>query len=235
MLMWRSWWCRSRRFDSPPGKMFHSVALVMWAALASLTLAARASSAESAPNADRPVVLVVGDSLSAGYGVAVNATWVALLQRRLSDQGYGYRVVNASISGDTTGGASSRLPRALQLHRPAIVVLELGGNDGLRGLPLKQVRANFETMLSQITAAGAKPMLIGMRMPTNYGPAYAEGFHALYGELAKKYQAPHVDFFLDRVALDPSLMQADGIHPNSRAQPILLDNVWPKLVTLLEK
>lgn len=215
--------------------MFNSVALLIWACLASLTLAARASSAESAPNPDRPVVLVVGDSLSAGYGVAVNATWVALLQRRLSDQGYGYRVVNASISGDTTGGASSRLPRALELHRPAIVVLELGGNDGLRGLPLKQVRANFETMLSQIATAKAKPLLIGMRMPTNYGPAYAEGFHALYGELAKKYQAPHVDFFLDRVALDPGLMQADGIHPNARAQPILLDNVWPKLIPLLKK
>ena len=203
--------------------------------LASLALPTRVSSAETAPNPQRPVVLVVGDSLSAGYGVAVDATWVALLQRRLSDQGYGYRVVNASISGDTTGGASSRLPRALELHRPAIVVLELGGNDGLRGLPLKQVRANFDSMLTQIAAAGAKPLLIGMRMPTNYGPAYAEGFHGLYGELATRYQAPHVDFFLDRVALDPGLMQADGIHPNAQAQPILLDNVWPKLQPLLKK
>jgi len=193
------------------------------------------STGDSLARNSPPVVLVVGDSLSAGYGVAVNATWVALLQRRLSDQGYGYRVVNASISGDTTGGASSRLPRALEVHRPAIVVLELGGNDGLRGLPLKQVRANFEAMLARIAAVGAKPLLIGMRMPTNYGPAYAEGFHALYGELATKYQAPHVDFFLDRVALDPSLMQADGIHPNARAQPILLDNMWPKLQPLLKK
>jgi len=183
----------------------------------------------------KPVILVVGDSLSAGYGVAVNATWVALLERRLTNQGYGYRVVNASISGDTTGGALNRLPRALELHRPAVVILELGGNDGLRGLPLKQVRANFEAMLTQIKANGAKPVLIGMRMPTNYGPAYADGFHALYGQLAKKYDVPHLDFFLDKVALDPELMQADGIHPTTKAQPILLDNIWPVLKPLLKK
>ena len=178
---------------------------------------------------------MVGDSLSAGYGVPVDATWVALLERRLTNQGYGYRVVNASISGDTTGGALNRLPRALDLHRPAIVVLELGGNDGLRGLPLKQVRANFEAMLTQVRAAGARPVLVGMRMPTNYGPAYADGFHALYGELAKKYDAPHLDFFLDKVALDPSLMQPDGIHPTTKAQPILLDNLWPVLKPVLKK
>jgi acyl-CoA thioesterase I len=189
----------------------------------------------SAEPLTRPVILIVGDSLSAGYGVAVDATWVALLQGRLSEQGYGYRVVNASISGDTTGGALNRLPRALELHRPAIVILELGGNDGLRGLPLKQVRANLEAMLSRSQAAGAQPLLIGMRMPTNYGPDYAEGFHRLYGELATQYRVPHVDFFLDRVALDPNLMQADGIHPTAQAQPILLDNVWPKLKTLLKK
>ena len=203
--------------------------------LASLTLPGGTSSAETVPSRERPVILVVGDSLSAGYGVAVDATWVALLQRRLPEQGYGYRVVNASISGDTTGGALSRLPRALELHKPAIVILELGGNDGLRGLPLKQVRANFETMLSQTQAIGAKPLLVGMRMPTNYGPDYADGFHKLYGELAAKYRVPHIDFFLDRVALDPKLMQADGIHPTAQAQPILLDNVWPKLKPLLKK
>jgi acyl-CoA thioesterase-1 len=183
----------------------------------------------------KPAILVVGDSLSAGYGVPVDQTWVALLERRLANQGYGYRVVNASISGDTTGGALNRLPRALQLHKPAIVILELGGNDGLRGLPLRQVRANFEAMLTQVRNAGARPVLIGMRMPTNYGPAYAEGFHALYGELAKKYDAPHLDFFLDKVALDPSLMQEDGIHPTTKAQPILLDNIWPVLKPVLKK
>jgi acyl-CoA thioesterase-1 len=185
--------------------------------------------------AARPIILVVGDSLSAGYGVAVDATWVALLERRLTKEGYGYRVVNASISGDTTGGALNRLPRALELHRPAIVILELGGNDGLRGLPLKQVRTNFEAMLTRVRAAGAQPVLIGMRMPTNYGPAYADGFHALYGELAKKYDAPLLDFFLDKVALEPKLMQDDGIHPTSEAQPILLDNVWPVIKPVLKK
>jgi acyl-CoA thioesterase I len=202
--------------------------------LASFVLIAPAHAATSAQSS-KPVILVVGDSLSAGYGVAVDATWVALLERKLTREGYGYRVVNASISGDTTGGALNRLPRALELHRPQVVILELGGNDGLRGLPLKQVRANFESMLTQIKAKGARAVLIGMRMPTNYGPQYADGFHALYGDLAKKFDAPHLDFFLDKVALDPELMQADGIHPTAKAQPILLDNVWPVLKPVLKK
>jgi acyl-CoA thioesterase-1 len=178
---------------------------------------------------------VLGDSLSAGYGVKVDATWVALLQRRLATQGYGYRVVNASISGETTGGARSRLPRALELHKPAIVVLELGGNDGLRGLPIKQVRGNFENMIEQSRNTGAQVVLVGMRMPPNYGAEYADSFHALYGDLARKYQLPLVDFFLDGVALDDNLMQADGIHPTAAAQPKLLDNLWPALAKVLKK
>ena len=186
-------------------------------------------------NADQPVILVFGDSLSAGYGVDVDATWVTLLGKKLASQGYGYRVVNASVSGETTGGALTRLPRALQLHHPAIVIFELGGNDGLRGLPVRQMRGNFEAMLSQASAAGAKPMLIGMRMPTNYGPAYADQFHALYGELANKFSVPLVDFLLEGVALNPTLMQSDGIHPNAQAQPILLNNVWPILSPMLRK
>lgn len=189
----------------------------------------------AAAAANQPVILVVGDSLSAGYGVAVDATWVALLQKRLAAQGYEYAVVNASVSGETTGGARARLPRALQLHRPVIVIFELGGNDGLRGLPLKQVRGNLETMLEQARAAGAKSLLAGMRIPVNYGPAYTQGFHALYGELAKQFQAPLVGFFMEHVALDPQLMQADGIHPNTQAQPILLDTLWPALAPLLKK
>jgi acyl-CoA thioesterase-1 len=182
-----------------------------------------------------PVILVVGDSLSAGYGVAVDATWVALLQKRLAGQGYGYRVVNASISGDTTGGARSRLPRALELHSPAIVILELGGNDGLRGLPLRQVRENFQFLIERAQTAGAKVVLVGMRMPPNYGAAYADGFHALYGELARRYGTPLVEFFLEGVALDEKLMQADGIHPTAAAQPRLLDNLWPALQKVLKK
>lgn len=203
----------------------------MWALLGlGLTLPGlvHAAAAQSA-------ILVLGDSLSAGYGVKLDATWVALLDRRLAAQGYGYRVVNASISGETTGGARGRLPRALQLHQPSIVVLELGGNDGLRGLPLKQVRGNFEYMIEQAQAAGAKVVLVGMRMPPNYGAEYADQFHALYGELAKKYSLPLVDFFLDGVALDDGLMQPDGIHPTAAAQPKLLDNLWPALLKVLKK
>ncbi len=180
-------------------------------------------------------ILVLGDSLSAGFGVKVDATWVALLEQRLTRQGYGYRVVNASISGETTGGARGRLPRALELHKPSVVVLELGGNDGLRGLPLKQVRSNFEYMIETSQAANAEVVLVGMRMPPNYGPEYANAFHALYGELAKKYKVPLVDFFLDGVALDDTLMQADGIHPNAAAQPKLLDNLRPALSKVLKK
>ncbi len=180
-------------------------------------------------------ILVLGDSLSAGYGVKVDATWVALLEQRLAKQGYGYRVVNASISGETTGGARSRLPRALELHKPAVVIIELGGNDGLRGLPLKQVRSNFEYLIETSQATQAKVVLVGMRMPPNYGAEYANTFHALYGELAKKYDVPLVDFFLDGVALDDTLMQSDGIHPNATAQPKLLDNLWPALNKVLKK
>lgn len=185
--------------------------------------------------AGRPVVLVVGDSLSAGYGMSVDAGWVALLQRRLSAEGYGYRVVNASASGETTGGARARLPRALELHDPAIVILELGGNDGLRGLPLKQVRGNFEAMIEAAKAAGAEVVLVGMRVPPNYGAAYADQFHAMYRELAREHRTPLVEFFLDGVALDDRLMQADGIHPTGEAQPQLLDNLWPALQPVLKR
>jgi acyl-CoA thioesterase I len=205
------------------------VVLLVWVGLA-LPLSVHAAAVER-----EPVVLVVGDSLSAGYGVAVDATWVALLQKRLAAQGYGYRVVNASISGDTTGGARARLPRALDLHKPAVVILELGGNDGLRGLPLRQVRENFEFLIDRARAAGAQVVLVGMRMPPNYGAAYADAFHALYGELASQYGAPLVGFFLDGVALDDKLMQADGIHPTAAAQPRLLDNLWPALQKVLKK
>lgn len=202
--------------------------------LLGLTLGPLVQHAAHAGTAQRqPVILVLGDSLSAGYGVAVDSTWVALLQRRLASQGYDYRVVNASVSGETTGGARGRLPRALELHDPRVVILELGGNDGLRGLPVRQVRENFEYMIQQAHASGAKVVLVGMRMPPNYGAAYADQFHALYGELARKYRAPLVDFFLEGVALDAGLMQDDGIHPNAKAQPRLLENLWPALKPVL--
>lgn len=213
-----------------------------------LCLSTSAGAAEVAPTAAqgkqpasagmvgaKPTLLVVGDSLSAGYNVELAATWVGLLERRLAQQGYGYRVVNASISGETTGGARARLPRALSLNRPAVVILELGGNDGLQALPLPQIRGNLDAMIKDITATGARVLILGIRIPLNYGPEYAERFHAMYQELATQYQAGLVDFFMERVALEPRLMQQDGIHPNTAAQPLLLDTVWPALQPLLKK
>jgi acyl-CoA thioesterase I len=191
------------------------------------TLFARAAPAES------PVILVVGDSLSAAYGMRVEQGWTALLQDRLKTEGYGHRVVNASSSGETTGGALARLPRALERHRPAVVIIELGGNDGLRGLPIADVRRNFESLIGLSRDAGARVLLVGMRIPPNYGPAYAGAFERLYGELATRYRLPLVPFFLDGIALDDTLMQADGIHPTAAAQPRMLEMVWPKLRPLL--
>jgi acyl-CoA thioesterase-1 len=193
--------------------------------------AARAADAPAAA----PTILVLGDSLSAAYGIRVEQGWVALLQARLRAKGYGYRVINASSSGETTGGALARLPRALDKHRPAIVIIELGGNDGLRGLPLADVRANFESLIRLSRQAGARVLLVGMRIPPNYGPKYSTGFHELYGELARKHQLPLVPFFLDGIALDDSLMLEDGLHPNAAAQPKLLDQVWPQLKPLLPR
>ncbi len=179
------------------------------------------------------MILVVGDSLSAAYGMRVEQGWTALLQDRLKTEGYGHRVVNASSSGETTGGALARLPRALERHRPAVVIIELGGNDGLRGLPIPDVRRNFESLIGLSRDAGARVLLVGMRIPPNYGPAYAGAFERLYGELAARYRLPLVPFFLDGIALDDTLMQADGIHPTAAAQPRMLEMVWPKLRPLL--
>ena len=178
---------------------------------------------------------MVGDSLSAAYGMRVEQGWAALLQARLRAKGYGHRVINASSSGETTGGALARLPRALERHRPAVVIIELGGNDGLRGLPIAEVRANFEALIRLSREAGAKVLLIGMRIPPNYGPGYAGAFQEMYGELAKRHALPLVPFFLDGIALDDSLMLDDGIHPNATAQPKLLELVWPTLEPLLKR
>jgi len=185
--------------------------------------------------ASAPTIVVLGDSLSAAYGIRVEEGWVSLMQKRLTLQGYGYRVVNASVSGETTAGGLARLPRALQLHRPAIVILELGGNDGLRGLPIEQVRTNLDSMIRQSRAAGARVLLTGMRVPPNYGPAYTEKFHALYTDLARRYRLSLVPFLMEDVALDKTLLQADGLHPNERGQPVLLDEIWPLLQPLLKR
>lgn len=184
-------------------------------------------------SADAPVVLVVGDSLSAEYGLQRGAGWVALLAQRLRDRGLPHHVQNASISGDTTSGGASRLPALLREHQPAVVVIELGGNDALRGLPLHLTRDNLARMVRESRAAGAEPVVVGMQIPPNYGPAYARQFEALFADVAQAGNAALVPFLLDGIALDEAMFQADRIHPNEQAQPTLLDNVWPVLEPLL--
>jgi acyl-CoA thioesterase-1 len=193
--------------------------------------------AAAAPGVPRqePVILVYGDSLSAGYGVAVDKGWVSLLANRVRHEGYGFQVVNASVSGETTTGGLARLPRALSAHTPSIVIVELGANDGLRGLPLDTTHANLEAIMSLASADHRPVVLLGMRMPPNYGERYTLGFAALFPELAHRHHAALVPFLLEGVADRPTLMQADGLHPNERGQAILLDNVWPVLKPLLQK
>jgi acyl-CoA thioesterase-1 len=183
---------------------------------------------------DKRVVLVVGDSLSAEYGLVRDAGWVKLLEQRLARQGYAqYIVVNASISGETTSGGRTRLPELLKAHRPAVVVIELGANDGLRGLPVDLVRSNLRAMIDASQAAGARVLLVGVRIPPNYGRDYSERFFASFAELARGTKSGLAPFLLDGIAEDLSLFQADRIHPNEKAQPRMLDNVWPHLRPLL--
>ncbi len=192
--------------------------------------------ASASAQAEAPVILVFGDSISAGYGLAhVEQGWVELLKTRLKTQGYGYQVVNASVSGETTAGGLARLPRALELHHPKIVVLELGGNDGLRALPIAQMRSNLTQMVDLATASGAKVLLLGMRMPPNYGPQYTEQFAMVFSDLAREKKLPLVPFLLTDIALSPTLLQGDDIHPNAAGQPILVENVWPTLRPMLAK
>lgn len=181
-----------------------------------------------------PVILVVGDSLSAGYGIELRDAWPNLLQQRLRQQGYPHVVVNASISGDTSAGGRARLPDALKRERPEVVILELGGNDGLRGLGLNETRTNLDTMIRDAQAAGARVLLTGIHIPPNYGPEYTKKFHAIYRDLARVHSLALVPFLLEGVALNPALMQGDGLHPRAAAQPRILDNVWPQLLPLLQ-
>jgi acyl-CoA thioesterase-1 len=179
-------------------------------------------------------ILVFGDSLSAAYGIRPEQGWVTLLAQRLHTQGYGYQLVNASVSGETSGGGLERLPRALQLHTPDIVILELGANDGLRGLPVSALHENLARMVQLSQAAGARVLLVGIRIPPNYGPRYTEGFARVFPELAQQYHLPLVPFLLEKVALDPALMQEDGMHPNPAGEPPILDTLWPYLKPLLK-
>ena len=205
---------------------------LLWALLAVTTQAAPATAPAARTTA---TILVFGDSISAAYGLRADQGWVSLLQQRLKMQGYGYSVVNASVSGETTAGGLARLPRALSLHKPAIVILELGGNDGLRALPVAQMRANLMRMVTLSRQAGAEALLVGMRMPPNYGAQYTAQFHGVYEEVGRYFKLPTVPFLLNEVALNAALMQADGIHPNAAGQPKLLDNVWVALRPMLRK
>jgi acyl-CoA thioesterase-1 len=192
--------------------------------------------AQGAAAAAGRTLLVVGDSLSAEYGLARGSGWVALLERRLAEQRIGVKVVNASISGDTTSGGLSRLPALLKEHKPAVVVIELGGNDALRGLPLASTRDNLLAMTRQAKAAGAKVLLVGMQVPPNYGRKYTEDFQQLFATTARSEQVALVPFFLAGVADGPDverLFQPDRIHPKAEAHPRMLDNVWAPLRPLL--
>jgi len=179
--------------------------------------------------APAPVILVWGDSLSAAYGIPLESGWVQLLQQRLRDQGYPHRVVNGSVAGETTSGGLARLSAALAQHGPKWVLIELGGNDGLRGLPLKELRANLQAMVSRSRAAGASVLVFEVQIPPNYGAAYTQGFRRAFADVAKQGPARLVPFFLAPIAADPKWFQEDGIHPSIAAQPLMLDAVWPVL------
>ncbi len=189
--------------------------------------------------ADRPetgrhsTVLVLGDSISAAYGIQREQGWVQLLEERLANIDPGYRVVNASISGDTTGGGLARLPAALETHDPALVIIELGGNDGLRGYPVPSIRKNLEQLVELAADDGREVLLVGMQIPPNYGYRYTRDFQSLFEEVASDQGIAVVPSFLEEVGVQPGLMQDDGIHPNARAQPMLLDALWPFVETLL--
>lgn len=185
--------------------------------------------AQAAPK----TLLVYGDSLSAGYGLARETGWVDLLAQRIKQNGYPWRVVNASISGETTAGGATRLPAVLRQHRPAIVVIELGGNDGLRGLPVDAMRANLDRMIQAAKRAGAQPVLVGMRLPPNYGTQYTTKFHDSYRALARRHDIVLIPFLLERVAARADFFQLDMIHPTAQAQPLILDEVWPYLEPLI--
>jgi len=176
-----------------------------------------------------PTILVLGDSLSAGHGINVQRGWVALLTERIGKEKFPQRVINASISGETTAGGKARLSKLLAEHQPAIVILELGGNDGLRGLPVAQMRRNLADMIAECQSHRAKVILLGMQMPGNYGPAYTRSFADAYASLAKQFGLRWLPFFLEGVAQQPALMQADDLHPNEQAQPRMLENVWAVL------
>lgn len=180
-------------------------------------------------------IMVYGDSLSAGYGLAQHAGWANLLLKRLRDESFDYKVVNASISGETTHGGKNRIVQALSAHKPEIVILALGANDGLRGHNLETMRANLDAIIQACSKRNARVLLVGMRLPPNYGAAYTEKFHGIFRDLAQRRKLPLSPFLLDGFADNTNLFQADGIHPTAQAQPLILDSVWKSLRPLLKR
>jgi acyl-CoA thioesterase I len=201
----------------------------MWRFVSVLGLSVCMASAQAAT----PLILVFGDSLSAGYGIAAQAAWPALLDKDLAKQGKAWRVVNASVSGETTAGGLTRFPQALKTHQPKMVLLQLGANDGLRGLPLAEMEKNLGSMIKQAKASGAKVHLIGMQMPPNYGASYTQGFAAIYPRLAKQYSISLTPFLLAPVIKNAELFQADQLHPKAEAQPLLMKMVEKDLGKLI--
>jgi len=189
----------------------------------------------SRANVENPKILVYGDSLSAAYGIAKSQGWVALLQKRLEDQHFQYDVINASISGETTSGGLARLEATLAKVNPNIIILELGANDGLRGLPVKDMTSNLNTMIMQSKKINARILLIGMKIPPNYGLMYTKSFSNTYLQLSQQHNTSLVPFMLENIAAKPKLIQNDGLHPNVLGQPMILDNIWPKLQPLLSR
>ncbi|MDD5241597.1 MAG: arylesterase [Sulfuricella sp.] len=180
-----------------------------------------------------PTILVFGDSLSAAYGIPADKGWVALLDQRVRQQHPGYRVINASISGETTSGGRYRIKQALAEHQPAVVIVELGANDGLRGLPLAAASANLDAIITACRNRKARVLLVGMRLPPNYGSAYTSGFRAMYQQLAQRHKVLLLPFLLESFADRPELFQADGLHPTAAAQPLIMEQVWTSLRSLL--
>ena len=204
------------------------------ALLLTLAAAAFAEDSPSAGSSPLPKILIFGDSLSAAYGIGEDEGWVTLLAERLAQEDSELEVVNGSVSGETTTGGRARLPSLLERYNPAFVLIELGGNDGLRGLPLSLMRENLTDMIQLSPSSGATVMIAGMQIPPNYGPRYTEPFFAQYAELAEEFDLYLIPFLIDGIPQQPELMQADGIHPKAEAQSMILDNFWPVLLEALQ-
>lgn len=211
------------------GRGFLSLGWKKWQAALLLAVAVVAPSAHSASK----TVLVLGDSLSAEYGIRRGSGWVTLLEEKMKQEGIDANVVNASISGETTSGGRTRLPALLSRHKPSVVIIELGANDALRGMPLSSSEANLRSMVESAKKADAEPLLVGMKIPPNYGREYTERFSAFYEKVAKDTNVPLVPFFLEGVAQNPALFQTDRLHPTAEAQPVMFNNVWPYLKPML--